>query len=255
MNTKLNIRSEISAGLAQYVTFGRSSEVDYVLEDSKMSGKHCRLILKEDRLELIDLGSKNGTYLNGIRIDHSEIFIGDEIKVGDTFITLLASKMDQRLIELLTFPGPFKDRVQYELKADFTGARDKNQTWNKNHPGEKSSIYSAQEVDVRKRARTRIKLSKDEIKSKSPVLSSFSFVIDLSILLSMILLPVYFVNKMINGGGFLGISSGNIAASKVVILTIMEVAVIAAYLMSQKFMRYTVGEKISGIEDLHQKQQ
>ncbi len=254
-NTRLNLRSEITVSLAQYVTFGRSSEVDYVLEDSKMSGKHCRLLLKEDRLELIDLNSKNGTYLNGIRIDHSEIFIGDEIKIGDTFITLLASKMDQKMIEVLTFPGPFKDRIQYELKADFTGARDKNQTWNKNHPGEKSSIYSSQEVDLRKRARTKIKLSKDEIKSKSPVLSAFSFVIDLSILLSMILLPVYFVNRAINGGGLLGISSANIASGKVIILTIMEVAVIALYLMSQKFMRYTVGEKISGIEDLHEKQQ
>lgn len=254
MNANLKVRSEITVNLAQNITFGRNSEVDYVLEDNKMSGKHCRIILKEDRLELVDLGSKNGTYLNGIRIDHSEIFIGDEIKLGDTFVTLLASKMEQRMIEMLTFPGPFKDRLQYELKADFTGARDKNQAWNKNHPGEKSSVYSAQEVDLRKRARTRIKLSKDEIKSKSPLLSSFSFVIDLSILLSMILLPVYLVNRIIHSGGFLGISADNIASAKVVVLTIMEIAVIAAYLMSQRYMRYTVGEKISGIEDLHQKQ-
>lgn len=252
-NSQLKIRSEITLKLGQSFTFGRSSGVDFVLDDNKMSGKHCRFVLKEDRLEIIDTGSKNGSYLNGIRIDQSEMFIGDEIRLGDTFITILASKLEAAVIDLLTFPGPFKERLQYELKADFTGARDKNQDWNRQHPGEKSSVYSAREIEVRKKAKTRIRLSKDEIRSKSPFLSTLSFVIDLAILLSMILLPVYFMNK-ISLNGFAGISADHFANAKIAYISIMEIAVIALYFASQKYMRYTLGEKISGIEDLHRQQ-
>lgn len=252
-NTKLQTRSEITLSLAQNVIFGRSGEVDYVLEDYKMSSKHCRMLLKEDRLELYDLSSKNGTYLNGIRIDQSEIFIGDEVRIGDTFITLLASKLDPALIEILTFPGPFKERMQYELKADFTGAREKNLDWSKSHPGDKSSVFSMKEVELRKRAKTKIRISKDEIKSKSPLLSSLSFVIDLAILLAMILLPVYFINR-VSKYGFIGISAEHFLSSKIVYITVLEILIIGIYLASQKVMRYTVGEKIAGIEDLHHKQ-
>lgn len=252
-NANLQKRNEITLSLAQNVVFGRSDVSDYVIEDGKMSGKHCRLLLKEDRLELFDYGSKNGTYLNGIRVDQSEVFIGDEVRIGDTFITLLASKLDSTVIDILTFPGPFKERMQYELKADFTGAREKNQAWAKNNPGEKSSIYSANEVDLRKRAKTRIKLSKDEIKSKSPLLSSLSFIIDLAILLSMILLPVYFINRIVTNGLF-GIPGASFASGKIIYITVMEFIVIGAYLASQRYMKYTIGEKISGIEDLHQQQ-
>lgn len=252
-NHNLQKRSEFTLNLAQNVTFGRGGEVNYIIEDSKMSSKHCRMILKEDRLEIFDLSSKNGTYLNGIRVDQSEIFIGDEVRMGDTFITLLASRLEPSMIEILTFPGPFKERMQYELKADFTGAREKNQDWNKTHPGEKSSIFSMKEVELRKRAKTRIKLSKDEIRSKAPLLSSLSFVIDLVILLGMILIPVYFINQ-VSKNGFLGISGGHFQSSKVLYITALEVIIIGIYLSSQKFMRYTIGEKIAGIQDMHQRQ-
>ena len=252
-NANLNLRNEVSLSLGQSATFGRSTGSDQLIDDGKMSGKHCRILLREDRLEIFDLSSKNGTYLNGIRIDQSEIFIGDEIRIGDTFLTLLASKLEPTTVDVLTFPGPFKERVQYELKADFTGAREKNQAWNKRHPSEKSSAFSSHEVDLRKRARTKIRLSKDEIRSKSPLLSTLSFVIDLAILLVMILLPVYFISRA-SQSGFAGLPPEHFTTSKVVYIGIMEVVVIALYLSSQKYMKYTIGEKISGIEDLHQKQ-
>ncbi len=247
------MRSEFSINLAQNLTFGRSGNVDFVIEDGKMSSKHCRMLLKEDRLEIFDLSSKNGTYLNGIRIDQSEIFIGDEIRIGDTFVTLLASKLEPVVIDILTFPGPFKERMQYELKADFTGAREKNQEWNKTHPEDKSAVFSNQEVEVRKKAKTRIRLSKDEIRSKAPLLSSLSFVIDLAILLSMILFPVYLINRF-SQYGFMGISNTHFATAKIIYISVLEIIVIGLYLASQKFMKYTVGERISGIEDLHEKQ-
>ena len=252
-NTILQKRNEITIQLAQNVVFGRGDKADFIIDDGKMSSNHCRVILKEDRMEIYDLSSKNGTYLNGIRIDQSEMFIGDEIRIGDTFLTLLASKLEASMINILTFPGPFKERMQYELKADFTGAREKNQDWAKNHPGDNSSVYSAHEIDLRKRAKTKIRLSKNEIKSKSPLLSSLSFIIDLTLLLSMILLPVWFINRVVTTGLF-GIPGSTFVSGKIVYITVMEVIVIGAYLASQRYMNYTLGERISGIQDLHQQQ-
>lgn len=253
VNNNLQKREEHIVSLGQYYSFGRSSGVDCVIDDGKMSGKHCRFLLKEDRLEIYDLNSKNGTYLNGIRIDQSEVFIGDEVRLGDTFLSLLGPKLSPEATEMLTFPGPFKERVQYELKADFTGAREKNQAYARKHPGEKSSVHSNQEIELRKRARTKIRLSKDEIRSKSPVLSTLAFVIDLVILLTMIILPVIFINRAGKQGLF-GIGPEHFTSTKVLYIGVLEVLVIGLYLASQKYLKYSIGEKISGIEDLHQKQ-
>ncbi|MFL5783372.1 MAG: FHA domain-containing protein [Bacteriovoracaceae bacterium] len=252
-NTSLKVRSEIQLSLGQSATFGRSGNVDYVIEDGKMSSKHCRMLLKEDRLEIIDMSSKNGTYLNGIRIDQSEMFIGDEVRIGDTYVTILSSKLQPEIINMLTFPGPFKERLQYELKADFTGAREANQEYTRSHQGERSAVYSANEIGLRKKAQTRIRLSKDEIRSRSPLLSTLSFVIDIAILLAMILLPVYFMNRA-SQHGFLGISAAHFVDAKIVYISVMEIIVIGLYLASQKYLKYTIGEKISGIEDLHRQQ-
>ncbi len=253
LNLQTKSTSEVTLLLGQSIILGRSSHADYVIDDSKMSGKHSRILLKEDRLEIFDMDSKNGTYLNGIRIDQSEIFIGDEVKLGDTTIAIHSPKLDAEVVNILTFPGPFKDRLEYELKADFTGVREKNQHYSKLHPREKGTAFSKQEIDLRKKARTRIRLSKNEIKAKTPMLSSLSFVIDLCLLFFMILLPVYFMNRVIKHG-FLSVSGSHFSSSKFFYIAIMELIVIVIYLSSQKIMKYTIGEKISGIEDLHQKQ-
>lgn len=83
------VRSESQAGLDFTVTdatvLGRSDEADIVLDDPYASEFHLRLVAQEGGLTLHDLGSTNGTYLNGRRVTApTELRRGDAIQVGKT---------------------------------------------------------------------------------------------------------------------------------------------------------------------------
>jgi hypothetical protein len=83
------VRSESQAGLDFTVTdatvLGRSDEADIVIDDPYASEFHLRLVAQEGGLTLHDLGSTNGTYLNGRRVTApTELRRGDAVQVGKT---------------------------------------------------------------------------------------------------------------------------------------------------------------------------
>jgi pSer/pThr/pTyr-binding forkhead associated (FHA) protein len=59
---------------------------DLALEDKSVSRTHCELVQKDDGFWLSDLGSKNGTFLNGEKIEEARLSHLDEIRVGQTMI-------------------------------------------------------------------------------------------------------------------------------------------------------------------------
>ena len=61
---------------------GRKSGNDLVLADEKTSGVHCELAPDGGRLVLKDLGSTNGTFLDGKRVSEVVLTPGDVITVG-----------------------------------------------------------------------------------------------------------------------------------------------------------------------------
>ena len=65
------------------MTLGRDEVCDIVVPERQISRQHLRLYKDEDRFYLEDLESKNGTWINGQRLqgDH-EIFDGDEIHIA-----------------------------------------------------------------------------------------------------------------------------------------------------------------------------
>jgi len=70
---------------------GRSHEADLVLADRFLSRQHARLFHDGDRLMVEDLGSQNGTRVNGARIDEpTEVKIGDRIELSASQIELAA---------------------------------------------------------------------------------------------------------------------------------------------------------------------
>jgi len=71
------------------LVIGRSNEADLVLADRFLSRQHARLYRQGDRLMLEDLGSQNGTRLNGTRIqDPTEVRVGDRIELSSSRIDL-----------------------------------------------------------------------------------------------------------------------------------------------------------------------
>jgi hypothetical protein len=66
------------------VTIGRGPENTVVLGDRRVSRHHARLHARQGTLVLVDLGSSNGTLVNGVPIQEVALGIGDEIRIGDT---------------------------------------------------------------------------------------------------------------------------------------------------------------------------
>ena len=87
----LFVRSENQQGTEIEVTdvtvLGRSDESDLVLDDPYASDFHMRLVAQEEGITLHDLGSTNGTYINGRRVTApTALRRGDTIQVGKTVL-------------------------------------------------------------------------------------------------------------------------------------------------------------------------
>ena len=89
----LFVRSENQQGqefeVGDVVVMGRSDETDVVLDDPYASEFHLRLVSQENGMTLHDLGSTNGTYVNGRRISApTGLKRGDTIQVGKTVMEI-----------------------------------------------------------------------------------------------------------------------------------------------------------------------
>jgi hypothetical protein len=66
------------------VTLGRSRDCDCVLAEPSVSRRHAELRREDRRWVLRDLGSRNGTRVNGVRLlDEAEVCPGDRVSFGD----------------------------------------------------------------------------------------------------------------------------------------------------------------------------
>lgn len=68
------------------VTIGRLADCEVVLKDKGASRKHAQLKMRDGTWTITDLGSTNGTRLNGRTIQSQEVSDGDRITIGTTVI-------------------------------------------------------------------------------------------------------------------------------------------------------------------------
>ena len=72
------------------VTIGRSEEVDVLIVDPSISRRHAKLrLISPEAVSLEDLGSKNGTFFDGQRIEQIELRDGDRFQLGASTILKL----------------------------------------------------------------------------------------------------------------------------------------------------------------------
>ena len=69
---------------SEALVIGRLPECDVVLPDSNVSRRHAELRRKDDGVFVIDLGSTNGTRVNGAPVREQLLASGDEVSVGST---------------------------------------------------------------------------------------------------------------------------------------------------------------------------
>ena len=80
------------------VVIGRGDKVDLRLVDDGISREHVRISKDEGQIVLEDLGSTNGTYCNGQRVERHPLTEGDKILIGST--TILKFSYQDRLDEM-----------------------------------------------------------------------------------------------------------------------------------------------------------
>jgi hypothetical protein len=70
-------------------TIGRAGDAEVVLADPLVSRHHARLAVRGDRLVLVDLGSTNGTRVNGGVVREAVVGPGDRIEIGATRLEIV----------------------------------------------------------------------------------------------------------------------------------------------------------------------
>ncbi|HEX4346103.1 MAG TPA: FHA domain-containing protein [Vicinamibacterales bacterium] len=63
-------------------TFGRAPRADFIIDAALVSRLHCRVEAGADSINVIDLSSTNGTYVNDKRVDRATVTSGDRLRIG-----------------------------------------------------------------------------------------------------------------------------------------------------------------------------
>jgi pSer/pThr/pTyr-binding forkhead associated (FHA) protein len=63
-------------------TIGRATGADFIVDAGMVSRVHCRLTATPSTVEVMDLDSTNGTYVNGLRVERASLKGGDELGIG-----------------------------------------------------------------------------------------------------------------------------------------------------------------------------
>ena len=89
-------REEVSSD-SDFVVFGRDPSSDIVIRNPRCSRRHASLRVVPDGYQLLDMGSSNGVYVLGQKIDDAIIREGDVFSMGDVFVRILPEDMPPTL--------------------------------------------------------------------------------------------------------------------------------------------------------------
>ena len=73
-------------------TVGRATRADFIVDAALVSRLHCRLTAGATELEVVDLDSTNGTFVNGRRVTRATLEDGDTLAVGRVELVVSRTK-------------------------------------------------------------------------------------------------------------------------------------------------------------------
>jgi pSer/pThr/pTyr-binding forkhead associated (FHA) protein len=69
-------------------TIGRAPAADFLVDAALVSRLHCRITADHEQLNIEDLASTNGTFVNGRRVDTGRLANGDRLTIGRVELTV-----------------------------------------------------------------------------------------------------------------------------------------------------------------------
>jgi hypothetical protein len=72
------------------LVIGRASDLDLVLVEDMVSRKHAKLTLQNGGISIADLGSTNGTFVNGEKVKKAQLKLGDRVLIGTSILKVVS---------------------------------------------------------------------------------------------------------------------------------------------------------------------
>ncbi|NUP04720.1 MAG: DUF4388 domain-containing protein [Polyangiaceae bacterium] len=82
---------EFPLGENKEIIIGRSSDLDMVLVEDMVSRRHARIACSDQEITIEDLGSTNGTFVNGEKIKRAMLKEGDRVLIGTSILKVVVS--------------------------------------------------------------------------------------------------------------------------------------------------------------------
>lgn len=102
---------------------GRHSECDICLPSDEISRKHAKLVVTTEGLFVEDLGSANGTFVNGVRVRRERVEPGDELKLDTVrFLVQSPGKETPSKMEAKSAEEPSEEQTT-DTKSSSSGAK------------------------------------------------------------------------------------------------------------------------------------
>ena len=83
---------EFPLGENKEIVVGRSSDLDMVLVEDMVSRRHAKITVTGGQIFIQDLGSTNGSFVNGEKIKRARLNEGDRILIGTSIIKVIATE-------------------------------------------------------------------------------------------------------------------------------------------------------------------
>jgi CheY-like chemotaxis protein len=100
---------------------GRDPEAEITIEGSDVSRHHAKIQLDEDGgIQMLDLGSRNGTLVNGVRVDRQRLGVGDRVRLGSVLFVLSIEDQGAQAPRRPEAAGAVAARVVRDLDNTFT---------------------------------------------------------------------------------------------------------------------------------------
>ena len=172
-----------------HTTMGRSSKARVPIKDDLCSGIHCKFYLESDCVFVEDTGSKNGVFLNEIKVKKQRMYVGDEVRIGSSKIKIEDKKMSPDMIQEHTSSHSNRKNGSITLELESfkeAKSRSSKKTQEQKDYVKKSKLYSGVESNN--------KASK-KASQKLVLLERLALVIDLALTLFLVFGPLLYMNK------------------------------------------------------------
>src|SRR5580704_3838480 len=95
------------------VSIGRDSSNQLWAPDPALSRRHCLVVATVEQVSIRDLGSRNGTLVNGVPVEQQQMRHGDQIYIGDSVLLFLLNKDGEHFA---------RNQVEFQDTAAFEGS-------------------------------------------------------------------------------------------------------------------------------------